>query len=762
MSNTFGPETERSGTGDGWLIDELAPALRRFWLVVVIFGAASSAAGVFFVLKTTVYSASSTLAISRASTSSVEAVTARFGGAGAGGVRLGREDPVAEKLTSYLTSRDFLEEAAVGIMKRPDYSQISRSLRLTVSPKLQQALEYFGLVAAVDLRSPMPTNELVDAITGTLSVSRDASGNLLLTTTLRDKHVAVTLANDLGGKAVDFVILRELREFDQASKYIEERIKGASKEVDRLNRELASLSGEALDQLGKPLPGRSVEIRRDTELAKLRKKQNDSILSDLRRERAELQQAAAEGKHSSVESLQREVTRLGVQADSLSFRRQNLILQGFSETSPSVSALDGEIEKTDELLRKAQRALADTAKDDAMPAPSVDFHIERLVTENVSLAGQIRANEVALRKTLELEGSQPKNSQRFTELTRQITVQYDLMTELYRSSLQFDFQRISAQNKVRLAGKAYLAGAHRKPRAATTIAFAGLVGLSLGGIVALMLDRRRPTVTSRFDLSTFGVPVIGSIPPIRSGLAGLSRHLRRRKVGAAVTEHFFASNMVSFKFLRTRILSTLQATNPGNECRVVTVQSASPSEGKTFVASNLAAAIAMVGKRTLLLDSDILGSRLRERIGCGDRKGLADILQGSASFDEAVVRSIRPNLDILLAGHRVIDSTELLATSPVRDLLASLKQSYDIIVIDTAPVLILPDSLLLADEADAVLLSAMRRRSRLAEVAEALSSISSHRSEGIFFILNYSDSVQIEGAYRYALEPGRRPTRSAS
>jgi capsular exopolysaccharide synthesis family protein len=154
----------------------------------------------------------------------------------------------------------------------------------------------------------------------------------------------------------------------------------------------------------------------------------------------------------------------------------------------------------------------------------------------------------------------------------------------------------------------------------------------------------------------------------------------------------------SVRNLRT----TIQLSNVDSAPQVVVITSSVPDEGKSILASALAATTAMSGKKVLLVDADLRRRILREYFRVLPNSGLVSFLSGSTSFDETVYRDERIGLDILIADDGKVTPVDLFQSKQFEIFLAMARKRYDLIVLDTPPVLAVPDARVLSQYADAV------------------------------------------------------------
>lgn len=169
-----------------------------------------------------------------------------------------------------------------------------------------------------------------------------------------------------------------------------------------------------------------------------------------------------------------------------------------------------------------------------------------------------------------------------------------------------------------------------------------------------------------------------------------------------IVNHFVAKEFKTaeaVKTLRTNLLFS------GDEIRVVGITSFSGSEGKSSVAFQLAASLAQAGKRVLLLDTDLRKSVLANRLRVkGKVDGLSHYLSGMANVKDLLFETDVQGLYILFAGVRVPNAAEALGSNRFKALIPALKQSFDYVIVDAAPLGQVIDCAVMAPELDGVMI----------------------------------------------------------
>jgi len=269
-------------------------------------------------------------------------------------------------------------------------------------------------------------------------------------------------------------------------------------------------------------------------------------------------------------------------------------------------------------------------------------------------------------------------------------------------------------------------------------AIGGMLGLGSSSLLVLLLEYFRSGIKTGAEIEkSFNLPVLGIVPLAQTskGWGIFYGHGSRRTVGKAQSHFIEAVHAM-------RINLALWSASP----KVVLVTSALPREGKSTVALLLAASSASSGKKTLLLDCDFHHPTISEEFQDERQPGLSELLRGTAKFADIVTKdSLTENSYIIPAGSMTPNSADLLMSHEMRDLVAELRNKFDYIVIDTAPLLSVIDPLAAATVADKVLMVIEWGLTSRASVSEALNILRPeiHRVAGL--ILNKVDFKQLQG-----------------
>ena len=259
------------------------------------------------------------------------------------------------------------------------------------------------------------------------------------------------------------------------------------------------------------------------------------------------------------------------------------------------------------------------------------------------------------------------------------------------------------QPRVTVHQQAIVPGAVDYSRFAKLAGAGGIGGFLLAVLAVSFREFRWRKICTGDEVSRgLGLALLGSVPSLpdstRSPLAGQGK-----------VDPLWQNQLIeSVDTIRTLLLHNARANNT----RVIMVSSAVGGEGKTTLASQLAASLARAWKKTLLIDGDLRSPSAHKLFEVPQEPGLSEVLRGELNSAEAIRSTPLSRLWIMPAGHWDSHAVQALAQDSVRTLLEELKQQYDFIILDSSPILPVADALLLGQNVDGVLLTVMRDLSR--------------------------------------------------
>ena len=274
------------------------------------------------------------------------------------------------------------------------------------------------------------------------------------------------------------------------------------------------------------------------------------------------------------------------------------------------------------------------------------------------------------------------------------------------------------------------------PKKPLILAVAFVVSVLLGLTFAMIVERLDFTAfrTAKELERVLRLPVFGQIPT-------LSRRVRRRHSPETFA---LAKPTSSYAEAIRGIHTSMFLRGTETALRVILVTSSLPGEGKTSTAASLARMLSRAGKRTVAIDCDLRRPRLHEALDTSNEVGLLDFLQGETS--ELVVHKDRhTDLHFVTAGQASTEASELLHSDGMSRLLANLRERYDVVVLDSPPVLAVVDARVLAQMADATVFLVNWGKTRRKIVQAAIALLQEAEPPLLGCVLNNVDVKRMSG-----------------
>lgn len=322
--------------------------------------------------------------------------------------------------------------------------------------------------------------------------------------------------------------------------------------------------------------------------------------------------------------------------------------------------------------------------------------------------------------------SMPSTQQEILRLSRDVESGRTIYLQLLTRQQELSISRSSAIGNVRIIDPAMTQPEPIKPRKALIIVLGMLIGLMLSAGTVLVRSAFRQGITSSEQLEAQGIPLLATLP--RSVWLWKKTHLRRKTLFASRWKHrtsnvpFLPVDRPADMFveavrgLRTSLHFTMMdATN-----RIVVVSGPTQDCGKTLVSTSLASIAAQAGQRVLFIDADMRKGYVHNVFQLHNHRGLSCVLGGAAEWQEAVQRVEKGGFDVLTCGPQPSHPVELLMSERFQAVMSQIDKLYDIVIVDTPPVLAVTDALLIARAAATTLLVARFGKTSVKEIENCL------------------------------------------
>lgn len=325
----------------------------------------------------------------------------------------------------------------------------------------------------------------------------------------------------------------------------------------------------------------------------------------------------------------------------------------------------------------------------------MDEKISVLKTTIKESLNRLRSSIVLKDKSVNAEGGVilnrisklPKQEREFRNIFRQQQIKEELYLYLFKKREETAISLAGTAPICKVVDRAYSSAAPVSPKRSLIFLMSLALGLIIPFSIIYVINLLDNKVKNRQDVEKLGIPFLGDVPHSDTNNELIQPDSR-------------TSSAEAIRIIRTNLEFVLNSVDV-NKAKTIFVTSTIPGEGKTFIAVNLAATIAISGKKVLLIGMDVRNPKLSEYIDV-PYKGLTNFLsEKEGEISKYIVKKEDYEFfDILPAGVIPPNPAELLMSSKVEKMFDYLKDHYDYIVVDTAPISLVTDTLLIAKNAD--------------------------------------------------------------
>lgn len=285
----------------------------------------------------------------------------------------------------------------------------------------------------------------------------------------------------------------------------------------------------------------------------------------------------------------------------------------------------------------------------------------------------------------------PKTQREVLRMTRDVEVNQQIYVQLLNKVQELSIVKAGTVGNVRILDRAEAYAAPVKPKKALIVVLATLLGGMLSVAFVLVKAALHRGVENPDDIEQIGLSVYASVPKSNLQLELFNKLKRHRKQNQELTLLAESNpadlSVEALRGLRTSLhFAMMEAKN-----NVLMISGPAPGIGKSFVSTNFSAVAAKTGQKVLLIDADMRKGYLQQPFGLAWENGLSDFLCGKIGLNEAIKTTQVDNLDIMTRGQVPPNPSELLMHPRFKTLVEWASEHYDLVIIDTPPVLAVTD-----------------------------------------------------------------------
>lgn len=285
----------------------------------------------------------------------------------------------------------------------------------------------------------------------------------------------------------------------------------------------------------------------------------------------------------------------------------------------------------------------------------------------------------------------PKTQRAILRLTRDVEVNQQIYVQLLNKVQELNIVKASTVGNVRILDAAQVYTNAVKPKKALIVVLATLLGGMLSVAIAFLRAALHRGVESPDEIEALGLPVYASIPlsDWQTDLEKKFKSKQQLQINQALLAVANPADLSieALRSLRTSLhFAMMEARN-----NIVMISGPSPGIGKSFVSANMAAVMAKGGQRVLVIDADMRKGRMERQMCVDSKPGLADYLSGQQTIEQVIKSPGVENLDFIARGAVPPNPSELLMHPRLKTLLDWASENYDLVLVDTPPILAVTD-----------------------------------------------------------------------
>ncbi len=548
-------------------------------------------------------------------------------------------------------------------------------------------------------------DRIAESLMKTIEINPVKDSNIVEVSMLSpDKEMAARLANSVAQAYISFSLESRYSATEQARNFLSTQVEGLQQELQEKQKQLQEY-GKQSDIIGTS-EGQDITSQRLVELNQsFTRAQTDRIRLETKYERMK---DASPGSIPEVQN-NLQVTQLKQQITELEgeYARNT---KKFKDAMPEQLRLSSEIEKTGQQLNSKSNEIYR----EALKAARTEF-------------GRASENEKSLKEMFDEQKSRALDRNlsgiQYDSLSMEVTSKSQLLQSLLQrqseANVTSQLQGIGSSN-IRIVDPAEVPRFIFKPNKRRNVALGFALSLMLGVGVALLLEFLDRTVKSGDEVTKlFGLPTLGAVPTLTTGGEKANGAKRRKKsepqpestegavepIYSVCYEDSKSLVAEAYRSVRTSLL----LSGAGEPPRTIVVSSPSPGEGKTATSVNLAITLAQLGRRVLLVDTDLRRPKIHKVfLADGKKGGMSHYLAGIINFEDLLVQTHGkvPGLSFITSGPVPPDPSELISSVRFDEFVERMYREHavDHIIFDSPPILSVTDPVILGVKSDGLVL----------------------------------------------------------
>jgi capsular exopolysaccharide synthesis family protein len=536
-----------------------------------------------------------------------------------------------------------------------------------------------------------------------------------------DPDIAADVANGVADNFMRYNFQGKTERFMSASKWLDDSTRKLRAQVEMAEQKLVNYSKDnniiSLEGKENLTAEKMTKLHEQVMRAEFDRIVKQSLYGEVKEGRgAQLPESFADPKTAE---LRKKLNELAVEASQLSVK--------FGAKNPKLQEVQKQMATLQEQIIGSQSMLEDRLKGD----------YERAVRDEANLKNEL---EVAKGEAVQ----QNQASIQYSVLRQDLETAKALYTDFLNKTSQADIQRAEQFNNVRSIEAAETPGGPIGPNRSQTILLAFVVSLGLGVGLAYLMENMNTTVRTVDDVNRFTqLPVLGVIPVLTDALPAKRSGIRSIELRAAamkdVNDSFellgdvsdkpvladsmkvFSAAAEAYRMLRTSIL----LSTAGHPPKTLMVTSGQPGDGKTTTVFNIALALTQLKAEVLVIDCDMRKPRIHKMLQLQKGEGLSTLLASGGDPDKFINRTPVRGLSVLPCGYVPPNPSELISSESMKELLRSLGERFDYVIIDAPPMISVSDPIILSTLVDGVILVVKSGDSKGESVRRACQDLSS-------------------------------------